>query len=154
MTNEELQKRILQIEPDAVCAENKQFLIVEIPLKNVYSIAKTLRESSDLLFDFAFSITGIDDNQKLGVIYHLQSSKYSHCIVLKVFAESRENPQIPSVSEIWKAAELQEREIFDFYGISFVNHPDLRRIFLDDEWVGYPLRKDYVDTVNIIDLIK
>lgn len=53
---------------------------------------------------------------------------------------------VATVSDLWSGAEYLEREVFDLFGIKFENHPDLRRLFLDDEWVGYPLRKDYKDS--------
>jgi len=154
MTNEELQKKILQLDSESVCTENKQFVIAEISAANFYKVAKSLRESDDTKFDYLFSITGIDTNPALGVVYHLESTEFHHKIVLKTFAADRENPVLDSVCDIWKGAELQEREIFDLLGIDFKNHPDMRRIFMDDEWKGFPLRKDYVDTINIVDLIK
>jgi len=69
----------------------------------------------------------------------------------KVIIADRQNPEVPTVSDLWQTADLHEREIFDLFGIKFTNHPDLRRLFLDDDWVGFPLRKDYVDTVNIVE---
>jgi NADH:ubiquinone oxidoreductase subunit C len=69
---------------------------------------------------------------------------------LKTKIANRETPVIESVYDIWKAAEYHEREIYDLLGIKFRNHPDLRRFFLDESW-GYPLRKDFVDEVNIIE---
>jgi NADH:ubiquinone oxidoreductase subunit C len=64
---------------------------------------------------------------------------------------TRVNPNFDTVCGLWRTAEWHEREIFDLLGIKFNNHPDLRRLFLDDEWVGYPLRKDYKDDINIIE---
>jgi NADH:ubiquinone oxidoreductase subunit C len=70
--------------------------------------------------------------------------------VLKVILTDRENPEIDSVLDLWKAAELFECEIYDLFGIRFRNHPTLRRIFLSEEWKGYPLRKDYIDENNMV----
>lgn len=154
MTNEDLQKLVLQIEPLAICTENKQFLIAEIPSKSLFILAKSLFESPETKFDYLYSLTGIDMNPLLGVVYHLESTELKHTIVLKAFAENRENPTLDSLCAIWKGVELQEREVFDLFGITFTNHPDMRRIFMDDDWKGFPLRKDYVDTINIVDLIK
>jgi NADH:ubiquinone oxidoreductase subunit C len=64
--------------------------------------------------------------------------------------EDRNNPEIDSVVSLWKAAELYECEIYDLFGIRFSGHPTLRRIFLGDDWQGYPLRKDYKDEVNVV----
>jgi NADH:ubiquinone oxidoreductase subunit C len=65
---------------------------------------------------------------------------------------NRENPQIESVSKFYKTADMLEREVFDLFGIQFINHPDLRRLLLTEDWVGYPLRKDYEDPINMIRL--
>ena len=154
MTNEELQKRIIQLAPEAKITENKQFLIATIPATELHSVAKALKESTDTQFDFLFSLTGVDNNPALNVTYHLESTTLRHKVVLKAETTDRENPILDSVCDIWKAAELQEREVYDFFGVRFNNHPDMRKLFLDDEWTGYPLRKDYIDTINIVDLIK
>jgi NADH:ubiquinone oxidoreductase subunit C len=69
--------------------------------------------------------------------------------MIRVVIPDKINPIIPTVSDVWRAAEFYEREIFDLFGIKFENHPNLKRIFLDDDWVGYPLRKDYKDAFTI-----
>lgn len=153
MTREELQQTITQLAPQATFEENSQFLIAEIQSEEIHKVAQALKESSNTQFDYLFSMTGVDIQPELGVVYHLESTNLKHTIVLKT-KTSRENPQIPTMSDLWKGAELQEREIFDFFGIKFTNHPDLRRIFMEDDWEGYPLRKDYSDPINIVDLIK
>ena len=86
------------------------------------------------------------------VFIGLHSTKHGHSVELKVKTENRENPAFDTVSDIWQAANFYEREVFDLFGIRFNNHPDLRRIVLDENWQGYPFRKDYVDEVNIVDL--
>jgi NADH:ubiquinone oxidoreductase subunit C len=64
----------------------------------------------------------------------------------------RSVPEIETVSDIWRTAEFHEREVYDLFGVNFIHHPDLRRLFLTDEWKGWPLRKDYEDPVNMIKL--
>ena len=86
------------------------------------------------------------------VVYHLESTVHGHKMVLKVKISDRENPAVDTVSDIWKTAEFHEREVYDLFGIKFNNHPDLRRILLEEDWEGYPLRKDYKDEVNIVEL--
>ena len=70
---------------------------------------------------------------------------------MKAKIADRTDPQMESASGIWKTAELNELEIFDLFGIKFKNHPNLRRLFLDDSW-GFPLRKDYTDDINMVSL--
>jgi NADH-quinone oxidoreductase subunit C len=129
--------------------EGKQYIEAVVPPTGFYALAKQLREKEELQFDFLFCITGVDYGKDLGVIYHFRSTKYNHVVVLKTRTSDRENPEIPSVSGIWQTAEFHEREVYDLLGIKFTNHPDLRRLFLDNSW-GFPLRKDYVDDINIV----
>jgi len=84
-------------------------------------------------------------------VYHFTSTTYRHTIVVKSKLD-RNNPEIETVSDIWRTAEFHEREAYDLFGVKFINHPDLRRLFMTDDWVGWPLRKDYEDAVNMIKL--
>jgi NADH:ubiquinone oxidoreductase subunit C len=85
------------------------------------------------------------------MVYHLSSTRHRHNIVIKSKL-NRENPEIQTVCDIWRTAEFHEREVFELFGVNFLNHPDLRKLILPDDWVGYPLRKDYEDPVNMIKL--
>ena len=103
-----------------------------------------LRDEPELAFDTLHCLSGVDfpaDN-KLMVVYHLFSLKHRHWLVLKVELP-REEPKVATVECVWKTANWHEREAFDLYGIFFESHSDLRRIFLPDDWEGYPLRKDW-----------
>jgi NADH:ubiquinone oxidoreductase subunit C len=80
----------------------------------------------------------------------LESTTHRHIVVVKVATENREEPVFDSVYDIWATAEFHEREVFDFFGIRFNNHPNLKRLFLTEDWIGYPLRKDYEDETNMI----
>lgn len=135
--------------PDLEISEGRQFTEVKVTPENLYSLAKDLRENKELLFDFLVCITGVDYGQELGVVYHLRSTVLNHTIVIKSKTADREDPKFDSVSDIWKTADFLEREVYDLLGIKFNNHPDLRRLFLDSSW-GFPLRKDYVDDINIV----
>ncbi|MDR1525268.1 MAG: NADH-quinone oxidoreductase subunit D [Tannerella sp.] len=107
-------------------------------------LAKKLRGDGDLSFDFLRCLTGMDwGDEGLGVVYHLESTRYGHQLVLKTTASASDCPEIPTVSDIWKAAELNEREVYDYFGIGFTGHPDMRRLYLREDWVGHPLRKDF-----------
>lgn len=114
--------------------------IIEIPLEKLHDEA--LRLYNDKKMDFLESLTGMDWGDSLGVVYHLESTVTGERMTIKALTTDRENPEIPSVCDIWKAAEFNEREVYDFYGIRFIGHPDMRRLFLRNDWVGYPMRKD------------
>ena len=102
---------------------------------------KRLREEENM--DFLVSLTGVDwEADGLGVIYHLESTETGKRVCLKTATNDRENPFLQSVSDLWDIANIYEREVFDFYGVKFTGHPDMRRIFLREDWVGYPFRKD------------
>lgn len=110
------------------------------------AIAKTLHDHPKLLFDVLVTHTAIDypDENGIELVYILYSTTFGHWLVVTANLE-RERPVAPTVSKIWECAEWQEREAYDMFGILYDDHPDLRRIFLEDDWVGFPLRKDYVD---------
>lgn len=149
MTNPELVQFIKSFAPDCEVKEGKQFAEVTVPVNSLHAIASKLKEHNETLFDFLVCITGVDYGSELGAIYHLRSTKNGHSLVLKVRTEDRENPHFDSVTDLWKSADFLEREVYDLFGIKFTNHPDLRRLLLDSSW-GYPLRKDYVDDINIV----
>jgi NADH-quinone oxidoreductase subunit C len=152
MDNATLKERILGLLPDAEYQENKQFLTFIIPPAKMHELAFKLKFEADLAFDFLFCLSGVDMVKFLEVVYHLESTTLKHQLVLKVRTEDRENGSVDTVCDIWRTAEFHEREAFDLMGIRFNNHPDLRRIFLEEGWIGHPLRKDYMDEVNIVEL--
>jgi NADH/F420H2 dehydrogenase subunit C len=145
----QLAEFIKSIDQDLEVKEGKQFVEVTVPPSKLYSLARQLREKEELKFDFLFCLSGVDYGQDLGVVYHIRSTVYEHTVVLKTRTSDREHPQIDSISDIWKTADFHEREVYDLFGIKFNNHPDLRRLFLDNSW-GFPFRKDYVDDINIV----
>ncbi len=153
MDNEKLKGKILsEFDTIEFVEQGSQFLNVIVTPQQLKSLSLFLRNNPELKFDFLFCLTGVDWITHLMVVYHLTSTEFNHDIVLKVKLEDRGNPEIETVSDIWKTAEFHEREIFDLFGIKFINHPDLRRILLEDDWSGYPLRKDYRDEANIVEL--
>jgi NADH-quinone oxidoreductase subunit C len=140
---------IKTIASDLEIKEGKHFIEVTVPPSGLYNLARVLKEKEETQFDFLFCLSGVDYGNDLGVVYHLRSTKYDHTVVLKTRTSDREYPLLDSVCDLWQAAEFHEREVFDLLGIKFKNHPDLRRLFLDNSW-GFPLRKDYVDDINIV----
>jgi NADH-quinone oxidoreductase subunit C/D len=140
---ENIKKLILNTVKDAVI-EEKQKLTVTVEPNQLHLIAKTLLQNAELPFDFLVKLIGMDWGEKLGVIYLLSSSKdLSKEIVLKTGTSDRENPLLYSVTDLYETAHFNEREVFALLGIRFINNPDMRKFFLNADWVGYPLRKDY-----------
>ena len=152
MDLEKLKERVLTLVPEAEFEDNKQFLTFFVPAGKLHSTAMTLKEDEDTAFDYLFCQSGADMGKYLMVVYHLTSTSRNHSLVIKVKTEDRQDPVFDTVCDIWRTAEFHEREIFDMFGIRFNNQPDLRRLFLDENWVGFPLRKDYQDEVNIVEI--
>ena len=154
MTREELKNKIISFGIEISFPEEDEtpFLTLSVNPSYLHQLAKQLKEDTDTSFDYMFCQTGIDWEENLEVVYHLRSTSHGHEVVVRTQITDRENPTVDSVYDLWKTADFHEREIFDLLGIRFNNHPDLRRIFLDDNWEGFPLRKDYVDEINIVEL--
>jgi NADH-quinone oxidoreductase subunit C len=151
MTNEELTIKLQEIFPAAVFEAGTAWLTLLVQGSEWKKTAKLLRSTDTLDFDYLFCLTGVDWKTHLSVVYHLTSTRYRHTIVIKSTL-AKENPEIDTVADIWRTAEFHEREAYDLFGIRFLGHPDLRRLFMTDEWKGWPLRKDYEDPVNMIKL--
>lgn len=120
-------------------------LTVIVPKERIVGICKFLKEDEELAFNFLADLCGIDLNtpeNRFAAIYNLYSLNTKHRIRLKTFA-SNENPKVPTVTGVWSTANWHERETFDMFGIVFEGHPDLRRIFMPDEFEHFPLRKDF-----------
>ena len=126
----------------------QQTLTVTVSPKYMLALAQLLKEDDEMSFDFLRSLTGMDWGEAgLGVVYHLESTRYKHTLVVRTATTDRENPLLPSVCHVWKIAGLNEREVYDFFGIIFTGNPDMRRLYLRrDDWSGFPLRKDYDDS--------
>jgi NADH-quinone oxidoreductase subunit C len=149
MDNPQLENFIKALVPEAEVKTGKQFLEVVVPASAFHNLSEKLRNSEETKFDFLFCLTGVDYKEKLGVVYHLRSTTHKNTIVLKVQTTDRVNPAIDSVSDLWKTAEHYENEVYDLLGIKFNNHPFPRRLFMEEN-AGYPLRKDFVDNINVV----
>ncbi len=150
MEIEDLKTNISAFYPTATF-EDGEWLTIFIDAKDWKKFALQLRTTSGLDFDYLFCLTCVDWKTHLTMVFHLSSTLHRHSIVVKSILD-RTNPEIETVCDIWRTAELLEREVFDLFGVIFLNHPDLRRLLLTDDWVGYPLRKDYDDPINMIKL--
>ncbi len=107
-------------------------------------IAEYLRQNEALAFDWLRCLSGVDyvAEEQLCVVYDLYSTRHRHDLAVKVYVD-RADPRVPSVMDLWPAADWHEREAFDMFGLVFEGHTDLRRILLPEDWQGHPLRKDY-----------
>ena len=140
-----IREKITAWEPGAVWSEAGDGMFT-VPVEKFHDLAARLRAEG---FDFLRSLTGMDWGEEgFGAVYHLEATATGENVVLRTLTPSREKCGLPSVCDLWKAAELNEREVFDYFGIGFLNHPDMRRLFLRDDWVGHPLRKDYDPGLN------
>ena len=152
MIREELQIKITNLLPEAKIEEGSQWLNVSIDSKDLLPFVQILRNTKELNFDYLFCLTCVDWLTHLGMVYHLTSTQHRLALVVKSKLD-RTNPEIETVSHIWRTAEFHEREVYEMYGVNFLNHPDLRLLILPDGWEGKnPMRKDFEDPVNMIKL--
>ena len=151
MNNEGLKYTVSSILPEASFNEEGEFLEVNITSEELLPLMNELRTNPALDFGYLFCLTCVDWKDHLMMVYHLLSKEHKHTLVVKAKITDTINPEIETVCKIWRTAEFHEREVFDLFGVKFINHPDLRRLFLEEDWVGYPLRKDYTD-VNMIEI--
>jgi len=152
MTVEELKIKITELLPSATYEEAGEWLNINVESKDWLSFAQQLRHDGSLFFDYLFCLTCIDWKTHLTMVYHLTSTKFRHNIVVRSKLD-RNNPEIETVSSIWRTSDFHEREVYEMFGVNFLNHPDLRLLILPDGWEGKnPMRKDFEDPVNMIRL--
>lgn len=152
MTNEALKTTITELLPTATFEESGQWLTINVAPSDWHLLAKKLRTDASLLFDFLFCLTCIDWKTHLTMVYHLDSTKFRHNIVIKSTLAAVE-PAIQTVTDIWQTANFHEREVYEMFGVNFIGHPDLRLLILPDGWEGKrPMLKDFEDPINMIKL--
>ena len=135
-----IQEKIAKLYPEAT-VEQADTLTITVDDAKWHALATTLRD--DCAMDYLITIVGMDWKESLGCIYYLMSSKTNEIVSVRVSTTDRERPMLHSVADLWRVACLYEREVYDFYGIIFIGNPDMRRLFLNIDWKGFPLRKDY-----------
>lgn len=140
-----IQEIIGKVCPEAVFEENEVALAV-VPDAKWHTVAETLKKAG---YDWLACVVGEDWGDALGCTYYIKSTSDYSMVSVKVTTTDRENPMLHSVYDVWEIARLEEREVYDFYGIKFINHPDTRRLYLRNDWVGFPLRKDYDENPEI-----
>jgi NADH-quinone oxidoreductase subunit C len=145
-----LQNRFPALAPEANTQNAQPYLTVAADA--LPELARVLRDDDQLYFDLLACITAIDNGLEadtMEVFYNLTSIPYEHNLMLRVVVPRQtatgDLPDVPSLAHLWRTADWHEREAFDLVGIRFTNHPDPRRILLPTDWVGHPLRRDYVE---------
>ena len=160
-----LVQAVAALEPGAEPRDGANLPAVKVGAERLLALMKHLRDDPALSFDMLVDHTAVDwidpkpevepqiDTDGHGLVprpghfeclYNLYSTTHGHRLLVSV-SVPRYNPVVPSVAGLWAIAEWQEREVFDLMGVLYAGHPDLRRLFLEDDWQGYPLRKDYRD---------
>ena len=152
MTKEELKIKLTELLPAVTFEEGGEWLNMKLTAGEFLAAIELLRNDPALKFDYLFCLTCVDWKTHLTMVYHLTSTEHRQPLVLKVQLD-RTKPEIESVSLIWRTAEFNEREVYEMFGVNFLNHPDLRLLILPDGWEGKnPMRKDFEDAVNMIKL--
>ena len=126
-------------------SEYKDELTLQVNKKDIFEVSKLLKNDDDLKFIHCEDVTAVDwarRKDRFTVVYHLFSLKNKFRLVVKADVDEKDC-NIDSVSSIWRASNWHEREVYDMYGILFNNHPDLRRMYMPEEFEYHPLRKDF-----------
>ena len=135
MNKEELKIRLETLQPSLSFEEAAEWTTVIIDPAGWEGFARQVRSEEGLDFDYLFCVTAIDWRTHFTMVYHLTSTIHRHTLVVKVKLD-HDHPEIRTVSDVWRTAEFHEREAFDLFGVVFTGHPDLRRLFMTDEWKG------------------
>jgi len=130
-------------EAELTLEENNPDPIIRAKCEVIADISLLLRDDPDLSFDCLMCLSGVETVEEFQTVYHLYSMLHNHKVTLRVGGTKEDELVVPTVSHVWPTAEWHERESYDLFGISYKGHPDPRRILLPDDWIGYPLRKDY-----------
>lgn len=126
--------------PGSVIESDEKAILIDS--RAVAGVMGFLNGSPDLRFDYLTNLTAVDYLEYFEMIYHLVSMTGRQSLMVKARVYGRDNPEVPSVSHIWRGADFQEREVFDLLGIRFIGHQNLKRIALWEGFEGHPLRKD------------
>lgn len=143
MTPQELLEQLKQKFGDAITESEVKGVEVRLTAKSEagWNICRFLRDAG---FEYLSCLSGADWMTRLEVVYDLSSLQHVNKVHLRVPVD-RADPVVRSVTDIWRGANWHERECYDLFGVRFEAHPDHRRILLPEDWVGFPLRKDYAD---------
>lgn len=146
MAEQNLVESVIALGTGITARENSNLPSVVFPIGKLESLMVKLRDDKRFSFDLLLTHTAIDwvEKQCFELVYILYSTQIGHKLLVSTIIP-RGKPVAPTMCRIWPIAEWQEREVYDLFGVDYDEHPDLRRIFLEDDWRGHPLRKDYKD---------
>lgn len=122
-------------------------LVARVDRRRLHTVAAKLKRLAEIAYDSCNFVAAVDHVTHLETVYHLYSYATNSYIELHVEID-RDNPVCDTICDLYPAADWHEREAWDMMGVRFDGHPDLRRILLKDDWIGHPLRKDYVDLLQ------
>lgn len=145
MNNTELIEALTKCFPDKRRGESYGLPVLYVACEELLASARTLKENGSFDFSQLVCETVVDRTRCFELVCHLRSVSGGHEMILKTEVDREGMPELSSLHALWQSAELFEDEIYDLFGIRFAGHPNLRRLFLDDDFEGYPLRKDYVN---------
>ena len=141
LSGSEVAAKITERFPGSV-VESKDSSIL-VTGKSLLDVAGFLKTAPGLELNYLVGVTAVDYLKYFEVVYHFNSLNLNQSLTLKVRVEGRTSPTVPSLTPLWRGADLQEREVYDLMGIKFAGHPNLKRIVLWDGFNGHPQRKDW-----------
>ena len=142
VTGDYAASKIQQNIPNSVVSSNDTN--VWIKAENLVDLFSYLKDDAELEMQFLNSISAVDYIEYFELVYHLRSLRNNTTLIIKTKCFGREEITVPSITSVWRGAELQEREIWDLMGINFSDHPNMKRILLWEGFPGHPLRKDFI----------
>ncbi len=142
LSGNELAERLRAAVPGSVAGSDEAAVLVHAA--SIVDAARFLRDDYELDLGALIHLTAVDYVDYFEIVYRLTSYYRNHGALMKTRAYGREAPEVPSVIDVWKSADLQEREVYDLMGVRFSGHPDMKRIFLWEGFDGHPLRKDFL----------
>ncbi|GIS68598.1 MAG: hypothetical protein CM1200mP8_1560 [Chloroflexota bacterium] len=142
VTGDYAASKIQQNIPNSVVSSNDTN--VWIKAENLVDVFSYLKDDAELDMQFLNSISAVDYIEYFELVYHLRSLRNNTTLIIKTKCFGREEITVPSITSVWRGAELQEREIWDLMGINFSDHPNMKRILLWEGFPGHPLRKDFI----------
>ena len=142
LSGSELADRLHAAVPGSVADSDEAAVLVHATL--IVEAARFLRDDLDLDLGALIHLTAVDYVDYFEIVYRLTSYYRNHGALMKTRAYGREAPEVPSVIDVWKSADFQEREVYDLMGVRFTGHPDMKRIVLWEGFDGHPLRKDFL----------